>query len=328
MPPKTLPLSAQPAPVQDTLGMNPDYMLPHQRDQFRRHLQTVTDLNNRRSTEPNNPQIDAAIAEARGHLTQLAAQAAQNEKMYPTKEAFQQYATQINKTLQLQAQALASRPPNVAPRQDNLNALRIKHQSISNRVKEIDELLNKPDLSDDQRAKLRNEHAIFNNQLEQIRDIIRSFQGQPRLAAAGGSATGTTNTGSQSDATATGSPATPPLSQTQPATPTVRNMPPTSSSSSVAMQQSSSQPNLPTTISMGQLPRPSVNTAVPPPRPTLTGGYPVGNPLLGTAAPGGVPGAFQLAQDGDSRLLSKRKLQDLVKSIDPDERLEPDVEEV
>jgi len=80
---------------------------------------------------------------------------------------------------------------------------------------------------------------------------------------------------------------------------------------------------------MGPIARPAPSTGIQPvPRPTLTGGYPVGNPLLGTASPVTVPQAFHVAQDGDARLLSKRKLQDLVKSIDPDERLEPDVEEL
>ena len=68
------------APVQDTLGINPEYMLPHQRDQYRKHLQTMNDLQTRKAKEPNNPQLDLAIAEARNQLTQLATAAAQNEK--------------------------------------------------------------------------------------------------------------------------------------------------------------------------------------------------------------------------------------------------------
>jgi transcription initiation factor TFIID subunit 12 len=91
-----------------------------------------------------------------------------------------------------------------------------------------------------------------------------------------------------------------------------------------------SQPNaLRTPASIGPIARPSTTNAIQSvARPTLSGGYPVGNPLLGTAPPAAVPQAFHVTQDGDTRLLSKRKLQDLVKSIDPDERLEPDVEEL
>jgi len=303
--------------------MNPDFLHPHQREQLRRHLQTITDLNNRKTTEPQNlAQIEAAIAEARNHLDELAASAVNNERTYGKKEAFQAYAATIAKRLQMQAQAIAAQK-NVGPPR-NVADLRLRYTQITSRLKEIEELLSKSDLSDEQRSKLRNEQMLFNNQLEQMRDMVNN-QAPMRIAAAGQPQGQAGNAGSQSDATA--SPATPPVSQTQPATPTVRNVN-SSVSSAGQIQQSSSQISLPPTLSMGQLPRPSVNTAVPPPRPTLSGGYPVGNPLLGTAAPGGVPGAFVLAQDGDSRLLSKRKLQDLVKSIDPDERLEPDVEEV
>jgi hypothetical protein len=323
MPPKTVPLSAQPAAVHQSLGMNPDYMLPHQRDQFRRHLQTITDLNNRKPTEPQNiAQIEASIAEARTQIQHLATQAAQNEKLYPTKEAFQAYAAQVAKQIQIQQASAAAGKAGVMGQPRNMSDLRVRYTQITSRLKEIEESLNKPDTPEDQKAKLRNEQMLFNTQLEQIREIFKNQTQAPlRIAAAGGQQG--TGTGSQTDTTATASPATPPLNVPQPGTPTTRNVPPAPS-----MQQSSSQPNIPAAISMGQLPRPSVNTAVPPPRPTLSGGYPVGNPLLGTAGPGGVPGAFLLAQDGDSRLLSKRKLQDLVKSIDPDERLEPDVEEV
>jgi len=332
MPPKALPLQSQQqqqqqqqqqgAPVTESLGMNPDFLLPHQRDQFRRHLQTITDLNNRKSTEPKNAsQLEALITEARQQLTQLAAQASQNEKNYPTKEAFQTYSASIARTLQMQAQVQAQKG---LARPGNMNELRARYQQISVKKKEIEETLGKPGVPEEQKTKLRNELMMYNGQIEQMREMTKN-QGPMRNAAAA-QAQGTTTQGggtggSQSDGTATGSPATPPLNQ--PGTPTVRNIP-----QAPSMQTSSSQPNVPAILSMGQLPRPSVNTSVPTPRATISGGYPAGNPILGTPAPGGVPGAFLLAQDGDSRLLSKRKLQDLVKSIDPDERLEPDVEEV
>ena len=65
---------------------------------------------------------------------------------------------------------------------------------------------------------------------------------------------------------------------------------------------------------------------VAPPRPTLSGGYAVGTPVLGT--PPVIRPPLQVDIDSGTKLLSKRKLQELVKQIDPEERLEPDVEDV
>jgi hypothetical protein len=175
-------------------------------------------------------------------------------------------------------------------------------------------MLTKPDISEAERTRLRTEFQHHTTQMELLKNLFRE-KAAPQVVAAAAAAV---QAGTSLHDPAT--PATPPVSQ--PLTPTVRSVPPVQSISMA------SQPTLPVATSMGQLPRPSVNTAVPPARPTLTGGYPVGNPLLGTAMPVGPPQAFHLSQDGDTRLLSKRKLQDLVKSIDPDERLEPDVEEV
>jgi transcription initiation factor TFIID subunit 12 len=321
MPPKAALLPTQPPPVQDTIGVNPEYMLPHQREQYRRHLQAVTDLQGRKAKEPNNPQIDAAISEARNQQTILARQAQQNEKQYPTPELFQQYVAQYNQNLQ-QRRAEISGQSNATGQQvssEKMRQLQVKSQQIASRMKDIEAAISKPEIPEETKNKLRQEYEHNKQQLEMLKELFRNNQGPTRIAAA---------------IAAKNIPETPPISaqsvpspspQVQPPTPTIRNAPP---APQVPMQPSSSQPALPPTLSMGQLPRPSVNTAIPPPRPTLTGGYPVGNPLLGTTTPVGAPNAFNLAKDGESRLLSKRKLQDLVKSIDPDERLEPDVEEV
>ena len=68
-------------------------------------------------------------------------------------------------------------------------------------------------------------------------------------------------------------------------------------------------------------------TAIPPARPSLTGGANApANQVLGTPAMIKQP-AFEFDETGMS-LLSKRKLEELVKQIDPDEKLDPDVEEV
>ena len=294
-------------------------MLPHQREQYRRHLQTMNDLQGRKAKEPNNPQLDAPIAEARNQLTQLAQAAAQHERQYPTPELFAQFANQYQQSLQQRRADISTNPPATASiPPDKLRTLHARSQQIANRIKEIDIVLNKPEIPEETKNKLRSEYPVLLQQLEAFKEIFRN-QTPARIAAAA--------TPGQSELTTTGTsqPTSPPVSQTHPATPTVRAAPP---APQISMQQSSSQPALPPATSMGQLPRPSVNTGVPPARPTLTGGYPVGNPLLGTTSPAGIPHAFHLAQDGEARLLSKRKLQDLIKSIDPDERLEPDVEEL
>src|SRR5579859_6122920 len=134
MPPKTMPLHAQPAPVQDTLGMNPEYMLPHQREQFRRHLQTISDLQDRKGKD-QNPQLDAAISEARNQLAQLAQAAAQNEQMYPTREAFQAYSQQYSQNLQQRRAELTNAPQGI---QEKLRNIQIKVQLLSTRQKELE----------------------------------------------------------------------------------------------------------------------------------------------------------------------------------------------
>jgi transcription initiation factor TFIID subunit TAF12 len=312
--------AAQQAPLQDSLGMNPEYLLPHQRDLYRRYLQSVTDYQGQKAKEPNNTQLDGAIAEARSHINQLAAAAAQHEKQYPTPELFAQYANQYRENLmQRRAEINPNANPNLpanlpALNKNDIRIISAKNQQLATRVKEIENMLTKPDISEAERTRLRTEFQHHTTQMELLKNLFRE-KAAPQVVAAAAAAV---QAGTSLHDPAT--PATPPVSQ--PLTPTVRSVPPVQSISMA------SQPTLPVATSMGQLPRPSVNTAVPPARPTLTGGYPVGNPLLGTAMPVGPPQAFHLSQDGDTRLLSKRKLQDLVKSIDPDERLEPDVEEV
>jgi Transcription initiation factor TFIID subunit A len=323
MPPKTMPMPAQPtqptqpAPLQASLGVNPEYLLPHQREQYRHALQTVTDYQGHKAKEPNNSQLDAAIAEARGQLATLAAAAAQHEKLYPTPKLFQQY---VNEQRQNLARRTEGANPNVAlssiPREHVL-ILSAKNQQLTNLIKEIDASLKRPDLSEADQTKLRAEYTRHIMEQEVVKNLFHNKAVPGTIAAAVAAVQA-----GVSLVDPTPVPPIPPVSQSQAGTPTVR---PALATSSISM---ASQPTLPPVPSMGQLPRPSVNTAVPAPRPTLSGGYAVGNPLLGTTSPAGMPHAFHLSQDGDTRLLSKRKLQDLVKSIDPDERLEPDVEEV
>lgn len=317
-------MPAQQAPVQEIQSQAPniEYMLPHQREQYRKHLQTMNDLQGRKTKEPNNAQLDAAIAEARSQLAQLAQAAAQNERQYPTPELWQQYTAQYNQNLQQRRAEITS--GGATGGGTTAEQLRTLQQAV-NRMKDIEALLNKPELPEDTKTQLRAEYQRNMLKFEHLREAIRSNQ-----AAAGAirSVAASQSQGSEDSGTTVPSssqPATPSLSQAQPLTPTIRTAP---AATQLPIQQASSTPTLPPAASMGQLPRPSVNTSVPPARPTLTGGYPVGTPVLGTAPPTGIPQAFHLAQDGDARLLSKRRLQDLVKSIDPDERLEPDVEEV
>lgn len=80
---------------------------------------------------------------------------------------------------------------------------------------------------------------------------------------------------------------------------------------------------IPSTLSVPQ----PVPVAIPAPRPSLSGGANnAGNTIMGTPAMIKQP-TFEFDGEGMS-LLSKRKLEELVKQIDPDERLDPDVEEV
>jgi hypothetical protein len=314
-----MPLHAQPAPVQDTLGMNPEYMLPHQREQFRRHLQTISDLQDRKGKEPHNPQIDAAIAEARTQLTQLAQAAAQHEQLYPTREAFQAYIMQYNQNLQQRRAELTNAPQGV---QDKLRNIQIKSQQLNARLKELEGIITRNDGSDEDKKKARTEYSIITQQLETLKTMFREAQPQQWQQQAA-------NNSQDTKPTANTQVLTPPVPQAQPATPTARNVSAAPQVPIQQQQQQASQLTLPAPISMGAIPRPVVTNVNPPPaRPTLSGGYPVGTPLLGTAPSVVASNSFTLAKDGDTRLLSKRKLQDLVKSIDPDERLEPDVEEV
>ncbi len=316
MPPKTLPIYAQPVPVQDTLGMNPEYLLPHQREQFRRHLATISDLQDRKAKEPNNPQADAAIVEARAQLTQLAQAAQQHEQTYPTREAFQNYLAQYNQNLQQRRAELANTPQ---PLQDKLRNIQLKSQQLNARLRDLEGIITRPEGTDEDKKKARAEFSHISQQLETLKAAYRESQSQWQQAA---------NNSQESTPAVPAQAPTPLVSQTQPLTSAVRNVPP-APQLAIQQQQGPSQPTLPAPISMGQIPRPVVTSVnPPPPRPTLSGGYPVGTPLLGTAPSVGASTAFTLAKDGDTRLLSKRKLQDLVKSIDPDERLEPDVEEV
>jgi transcription initiation factor TFIID subunit TAF12 len=309
-----MPLPAQQPSVQDALGIHLEYMLPHQRDQYRKHLATMNDVQSRKAKEPNNPQLEVAINEARNQLSVLAAAAAQNEKQYPTPELFAQYVNQYHQTIQQRRAEITGATNSTGLTQgEQVRALQTRLQQFTTRLKELEGMIQKPGISEEERTSFKNEYARTGQQFQTWKQILENNQ-TPRMVAAAPS--------SQPESTVSTQPVTPPVSQTQPPTPTLRNAPP---SQQIQMQQSSS---LPPALSMGQIPRPSVNTSVPPARPTLTGGYPVGNPLLGTTSPAGIPHAFHLAQDGDARLLSKRKLQDLVKSIDPDERLEPDVEEL
>jgi transcription initiation factor TFIID subunit 12 len=72
---------------------------------------------------------------------------------------------------------------------------------------------------------------------------------------------------------------------------------------------------------------PPTPAAIPPARPSLTGGANMpANQVLGTPAIIAKP-SFEF-DEGGMGLLSKRKLEELVKQIDPEEKLDPDVEEV
>jgi Transcription initiation factor TFIID subunit A len=322
MPPKAAPQPIQqPQVLQDTLGMNLEYLLPHQRDQYRKAFQTMNDLQSRKAKDPDNAVLDNAIAEARKQLSTLAQQASNQQKVFPTPELFKAFATKAHQIATQRSQNPAAVSAAVSS-PDHIRKLHIKALQVSNRLTEIENTLGGPaDLSEDTKNNLRAEYQNIYSQQEIAREILRLAAVQmqsSRVAQASGNTAGgqteTTNTQAQAPAPSQ-QPATPPISQ--PATPrNIASLPATAQA-------------LPTpTQSMGSIPRPSVITGNQPVRPTLSGGFSVGNPLLGTSTPVSLPNAFQLAQDGETRLLSKRKLQDLARSIDPDERLEPDVEDV
>jgi transcription initiation factor TFIID subunit 12 len=66
---------------------------------------------------------------------------------------------------------------------------------------------------------------------------------------------------------------------------------------------------------------------MPPSRPSLSGGANMpANQVMGT--PGLIKQPPFEFDEGGMGLLSKRKLEELVKQIDPEEKLDPDVEEV
>src|SRR6202022_4880650 len=155
MPPKTMPMSAQPAPLQDSLGMNPEYLLPHQREQFRRHLQAVTDYQGQKSKEPNNRPPDAAIAEARQHLNALAQAAQSHEKLYPTPELFAQYANQYRQNLMQRQAQITNTPSNSAISKEDIRIITAKNNQLAARVKEIEAVVSNPGIPEMEKQKLR-----------------------------------------------------------------------------------------------------------------------------------------------------------------------------
>jgi transcription initiation factor TFIID subunit TAF12 len=60
-------------------------------------------------------------------------------------------------------------------------------------------------------------------------------------------------------------------------------------------------------------------------RSSLSGGYAVGNPILGTPSPMTRPNLHYSTESSD-RILSKHNLQELVRRVYPEERLDPYVE--
>src|SRR5271154_4104189 len=207
-----MPLPAQQPSVQDTLGINLEYMLPHQRDQYRKHLATMNDLQSRKA---NNPQLEAAINDARNQLGQLAAAAAQNEKQYPTQELFTQYVNQYHQTIQQRRNEITGG----ASQGEQVRALQTRIQQLTTRLKELDGLIQKPGISEEDRTLLRNEYQRTGQQFQTLKQLVENNQAQARMAAA-------TPTSSQPESTVSTQPATPPVSQTQPPTPTIRNAPP------------------------------------------------------------------------------------------------------
>ena len=318
MPPKAAALPPQQAqtPLQDTL----EYLLPQQLEQYRQNYQKLNDLQSRKAKDPDNKAVDAAISETRKQLAQLDQQVAKQKKVFPTLDLLKGFVTKVQQQLAaLSRQNTAQLAQTAASSAENLKKLQVKIIQFANRLTEIENAIGGPDLNEDARTKLRTDYQTITPQLEHAREILRlaTTQKQSRPAGPGNMLGGQAESSNVSQqAPAPSQSATPPISQP----PTPRN---------IAAQPSISQP-IPTptpTATLGAIPRPVVNPVIQPVRPTLSGGFSVGNPLLGATTPAGPPNAFQV-QDGETRLLSKRKLQDLARSIDPDERLEPDVEDV
>ena len=345
MPPKVtaVPLAAgQQVLTQDTSGIKSEYMLPYQREQYRRHLQTINDLQGRKLHEPNNPQLDAGIAEARNQLNQLSSAAAENEKRYPTPELFAQYANQYQQTLQQaspssSAPAAATNP--TAALNEKLRVIQQRSQQMSNRLREIQETLATPGTTAQEKDTLNAEYERIYKQLETVKEMFRNNPGSQAAnlvstlqAAVGQNAASPSS--SQSQPAASSAPIPSPLQSTSPLTTSTQSIAPAVTTGQIPRPvQPSTQPTPSLTvstsgISMGQIPRPTVNTGVGPARPNLSGAYPFGNPSLGAISPAVPPHTLHAPQSGETRLLSKRRLEELVRSIDPDLQLEPDAEEV
>jgi transcription initiation factor TFIID subunit TAF12 len=329
MPPKTAPLPQKAENVQNLFNLNPNFLLPSQSAQFQKIIESLNELQSRKVQQPNNPDIDQALAELRNQLQTIIRSVNANEATYKTPEAFKQYAAAVQTQQQAAQRAAANAQGAPVPALGGLTpekfrALQVRLQEMKKRVSDIDAAMGKADGQD--KMRLIQEQTQLVQQIETITSVFRNAQ-----AAAAGLKTGpsaTQSTDSQSSMASGSQPGTPTIPQPQMNTPGGGRNPGTpvgQQSVSQDLQANALRPP----ASIGPIARPSTtNTIQPLARPTLSGGYPVGSPLLGTAPPSAVPQAFHVTQDGDTRLLSKRKLQDLVKSIDPEERLEPDAEEL
>jgi transcription initiation factor TFIID subunit TAF12 len=329
MPPKTARLPQKAENVQNLFNLNPNFLLPSQGAQFQKILESLNELQSRKAQQPNNPDIDQALAELRNQLQTIIRSVNANEATYKTPEAFKQYAAALQTQQQAAQRAVDAQgapiPALGGLTQEKFRALQVRLQEMRKKVSDIDAVMGKADVQD--KTRMIQERTQLAQQIETITSVFRNAQ-----AAAAGLKTGPSvpqSTDSQSSMASESSQlGTPTIPQLQMNTPGgVRNpgTPVGQQSVSQDLQANALRPP----ASIGPIARPSTtNTIQPLARPTLSGGYPVGSPLLGTAPPSAVPQAFHVTQDGDTRLLSKRKLQDLVKSIDPDERLEPDVEEL
>jgi transcription initiation factor TFIID subunit TAF12 len=325
MPPKTAPLQKA-ENVQNLFNLDPNFMLPSQSAQFQKILESLNEVQSRKAQQPNNHDVDQALIELRNQLETIIRSVNANEATYKTPEAFKQYAAAVQTQQQAAQRAAANAQGFGGLTPEKLRTLQVKLQETKKKVSDIDAAMGTADIQD--RTRMIQERNQLTQQMETITNIFRNAQA---AAAAAGLKTGpsaTQSSDSQSSmASGSSQPGTPTIALPQQNTPGGGRNPGTPASQQSISQDS--QATLRTPASIGPIARPSATNATQPvARPTLSGGYPVGNPLLGTAPPTAAPQAFHVTQDGDTRLLSKRKLQDLVKSIDPDERLEPDVEEL